>query len=238
MAQYLALLERDLAAVCRSWVARGWLCISGISAAILVLSQSREGVAASQIASAVQSAYLFLWSIVIIVLTAGAVSSETGVLADSVLSRPVKRYHYILAKLTARCLAVFVVFVAISASASYGAWRYASDCDVRFMDAALATSCTSLALLFLASLGVGLSTIVRSPLVSIVALSLLWYVAGAVFRFINVPYLSPFQLAANLPLIFQGELDADLMWKTPIGFLIPTVVAWGITVAHFHYKDV
>jgi len=238
MPQYVTLLGRDLATVFRSWLVRGWVVVAAFFAFAVLSGQRQEGVPASVLAANIQQVFLFLWSIFVIVISGGSVASEAGVLADSILSRPVTRAQYILAKLTGRSICVLAVFLLIAVPSTYVAWRYALECDISFVDGLLGTTCVALAMLFLTALGVALSSILRSSLIAIVVLALGWYAIGGIFEFLDVPYLSPFELAENLPAMLRGEAEAGLEWKIPIGFLIPTVAIWLATVAHFNYKDV
>src|SRR5207248_2484677 len=59
------------------------------------------------------------WTIVgsitlVVVLAAGAISSERGTLADSVLSRGISRYQYFLGKWHARLVAVLSTYLLLS----------------------------------------------------------------------------------------------------------------------------
>jgi len=240
MSPFWALVQRDLMTVAHSWVARGFLGVTAIAGLVTVMSRAQmPGASAADVAANWQITYLIIWNIFVIVLTAGAVSSEAGVMADAILSRPVKRYHYILAKLTARSIAVLIIFLAVAGPVTYAAWRYAGVCDIEsFWDVVVGTMFVALALLMLTALGVFLSSVMRSSLLAILSLALLWYAAGAIFQFLSVSYLSPFGLAANLPAMFRGELDSDLLWKTPLGFFLPTVIVWLGATAHFNCKDV
>ncbi|HOS92329.1 MAG TPA: hypothetical protein PLD23_10205 [Armatimonadota bacterium] len=237
MGAYVALLHRDLVTIARSWVARGWLVLSALAAAVAVLGQSTQGLPASQVAAQIQLTFLFLWSIFVIVIGASAVAPESGVLADSVLSRPVTRSQYILAKLTARSFAVLVVFVSVAGGSAYATWRYSKLPDVSFADVSLGVVHVLTALLFLVAVSVAMSSVMRTTFVAIVALVLAWYSVGALFEFLNVSFLSPFELRTSLPECLRGELDADLLWKIPLGFGIPTVAVWLATLAYFNYKD-
>src|SRR5262249_9281612 len=117
---YFAVLQADIGQTLRSWVFRLWVLVSLVAALGYLLY--RYGIyhetGLIQSASGMMSD-LLRWTVfgsvtLIIVLTAGAISSERGTMADSVLSRGISRHQYFLGKLHARLVAVLVTFFLMS----------------------------------------------------------------------------------------------------------------------------
>src|SRR5207248_9980672 len=72
------------------------------------------------------------WSVLgsvtlIVVLTAGSISSERGTMADSVLSRGISRYQYFLAKWHARLAVVLGTFLVMGLVALVGSFLFLHD---------------------------------------------------------------------------------------------------------------
>ncbi len=126
---YLAVFQADLASVLRNWVLRAWFLLTAVVALIAILDHADPPApaAASNVVTAflhpVASAsgsvavlrellrhYLVLWVTFVVLLSAGTITSELGVVADSVLSRGVSRWQYFLGKLSARLVAVLSVY--------------------------------------------------------------------------------------------------------------------------------
>src|SRR4051812_24891356 len=116
---YWAVFQFDVRQTVRSWVYRVWLMASLLAVAGYLLYRYAPYHEAGIIQTA--SAYvsdLLRWTVLvsaalIVVLTAGCISSERGTMADSVLSRGISRYQYFLGKWHARLATVLVTYWAI-----------------------------------------------------------------------------------------------------------------------------
>src|SRR5262249_6759775 len=120
---YWAVFQADLRQTLGSWVYRTWVLLSVLAAVGYLLY--RVGVYREagiiQYASALISD-LLRWSVLgsvtlVIILTAGSISSERGTLADSVLSRGISRYQYFLGKWHARLVVVLTTFLVMGLAA-------------------------------------------------------------------------------------------------------------------------
>src|SRR5262245_8818981 len=116
---YWAVLQADLKQTLRSWIYRVWVLVS-LGAAVGYLLY-RFG--AKQVGGFVQPAPEMLSDLMqwvafgsvtlVIVLTAGAICSERGTMADSVLSRGISRYQYFLGKWHSRLVVVLGTFLVL-----------------------------------------------------------------------------------------------------------------------------
>src|SRR5436309_5546857 len=109
---YWAVFQADLKHSLNSWIYRVWVLLSfGASIGYLLyrFGAKQESGIVQDVPKMVGD--LLHWVVygsvtLIIVLTAGAICSERGTMADSVLSRGISRYQYFLGKLHARLLLV------------------------------------------------------------------------------------------------------------------------------------
>lgn len=233
---FLTLLEADLRRLARSWVVRIWLILTFLFAFLIVLSAPGEGLPASQALANLLGTYPLVWSTFVIVISAGAVSSQAGVLADSILSKAVTRYDYLLAKVSAHLLAVWSVYLAVVLPAAYVLTRYATD-DLSARGVAWALLVVGAILFLLTALGVAFSTLFNRTLVAVVVLWLLWYAASTIFALLEVAYLSPLTVVEGLPAVLQGEYMVADQWQLLAGFGLPALLFLLLAVAYFARKD-
>ena len=114
LSPFLAIMQADLLSLFRSKLTYGWLVAALFLEVIRVLG-SRSGGSTSGVIGAGLSDFILIWSVIIIGLTASAVSSEAGEFTDSIMSKSVTRFDYLLAKFSSRIIYVLTVFGAISA---------------------------------------------------------------------------------------------------------------------------
>src|SRR5260370_17896645 len=117
---YYAVFQADVHATLRSWVYRIWVLASVLASAGFLLDNLGPSHTAGLIfPTSVFMNVLLRWTVlgsagIIVALTAGAISSERGTMADSVLSRGISRYQYFLGKWHARLAVVLVTYLVLA----------------------------------------------------------------------------------------------------------------------------
>src|SRR5205807_1919098 len=135
---YWAVFQADLRQTLGSWVYRVWILVSLLAAVGYLLYH----IGVYKEAGIVQSAArlisdLLRWSVLgsvtlIIVLTGGSISSERGIMADSVLSRGISRYQYFMGKWHARLVTVVGTFTLMGLTALVGSYFFLhEDLDIK-----------------------------------------------------------------------------------------------------------
>ncbi|MHB0997843.1 MAG: hypothetical protein ACYC27_01240 [Armatimonadota bacterium] len=203
-----AVLRADLTTLNKSWIVRIWLLallmtFLMVPVAMLVTNRAAP-IPASVALAAYLGFFLNVWGIVIIVLSAGSISSEADIVADGILSRACTRTQYILAKLSARVLVIGGVYLIGAGAAAYASSRYGLN-DVTWYTMLTGIAIVGMAIFMLVSLGVTMSVIFNNTIVSVIGLLLLWYVAGYIFTFAGAAYMSPTSLTRNLPQILRDS---------------------------------
>src|SRR5262249_20942462 len=125
---YYAVFQADLRQTLRSWVYRFWVLVSVLTAVGYLLYRAgvyRESKIIQPASTLVSD--LLRWTLLgsvtlIVMLTAGSISSERGTLADSVLSRGISRYQYFCGKWHARLVAVLGTFLVMGLLALLGSF--------------------------------------------------------------------------------------------------------------------
>lgn len=234
---FLALLETDFRTMLRSWLVRIWIVLlAGQGLFILAVSTDATNNAANTIAGLL-SIFPLVWSTVVIIVSGGAVSSESGVVADSILSKAVRRTEYILAKLLSRLGIVLGLFLALTVPVAYIIAQNASG-DVDSAGLVWAFAMVGLMLTLLTSLAVASSTLFNNTLVAVVVVWFAWYIAGAVTGLLQADYLSPLGIVDSLPALLEGDYNSDELLRSVLAYGVLAGASVTLTTLHFVRKDV
>jgi hypothetical protein len=234
MTPFLAMTQADLESLIKSRLVIGWIVAALFLGIIRVLSS--QGVSSSVAIARWLSDFVFLWSLIVIGITGTAVSSESGELADSLLSKSVKRYEYILAKFCSRMVLVFTVYACVSVVLSGLTMRVGVN-DIETYGLLFSIFAVGLALVMLTMMGVMFSTVFPSTIMSIVALLVTWYSMTFFFPlFSELEFLSPSYLVGELPRIIQGNWGGT-EWQTVSGFGLMSTAFVMISMLYFSNKD-
>jgi hypothetical protein len=240
---YWAVLQTDLRQTTANWVWRVWVFAS-IMAATLYLTHRFAVYREARFVQTVDKvvANLLHWTALgtvtlVVAFCSGAIATERGTLADSILCRGISRYQYFLAKLHSRLISVLGTYFVLTALV-VGVASFA------FPGLLTPTGCVAaLAGLgaFLAAVvcfGVATSALCGSTVLSV---SLLWiglYTLGFALTFLPDGYLTPDRMIDTLPKILQGLFIRDELYRS-IGYsLLAGTVAAGVGLVGFARSDV
>lgn len=204
-------------------------------ALVTITAAMHEGPASEALAGLL-SAYPLLWSTVAILISAGAVSSEAGVVADSILSKAVTRYEYILAKMVARLLTVVGLFVSVAIPAAVLIGRVEGS-DLARTGVVWSIVLIAAILALITSLAVTFSTLFNRTLVAVVVTWFLWYISNFIFAVLEIEEFSPVHVVEQLPLMLQGDYHAPDLWRTLALFSGTAGAVISLAVQHFARKD-
>lgn len=232
---FLAIMQADLVGLFKSKLTYGWLIAALFLEVIRVLSSHVGGTMSNVIGSAF-SDFILIWSVIIIGLTASAVSSEVGEFADSIMSKSVTRFDYLFAKFSARIVYVLTVFGVISLI-TIGLSLRLLDNDYQTYGLVYSAFLVALVLITLTTLGVALSTVSPNTIIAIIALLVIWYFMSIFFQPAGVGFLSPSNIASGLPHDIRGVWPSD-EWETVIGYVGIALSSFGLSTIYFYIKDV
>ena len=233
---FQVLLEADLVSMARSWAVRIWLILMTLQAMFMILVSTGEDSSAADALTTLLGAFPVIWSTFIIINTSGAVSSEAGVVADSILSKAVTRYDYILAKMAARLLTVIGPYLLITLPAAYLVSRYGQG-SLDATGTAWGIALVGMTLVLLTTLSVALSTLFNRTLVALIVAWFIWYSAGGITALFQVNELSPLHIVDSLPDLLVGNYVAADQWRILFGFTVVSAVVIVVAVVHFAHKD-
>lgn len=203
--------------------------------AAVALSDSEDTIPSEALAGLLGT-YPLIWSTFVILISAGAVASESGVVADSILSKSVTRYDYIFAKLGGRLLTVLGVYLAVALPTAYLIGRSEAS-DITGAGAAWGLLLTGMILVLITSVSVALSTLFNRTMVALVVAWILWYAVGGIFGVLEIAHLSPLLVVDSLPLILQDNYDTGDQWRTLGLFGAAALAVITFAAAYFARKD-
>lgn len=232
---FLAMTQADLEGMVKSKIVWGWIVAALFLEVMRSIGSGTMG--ASFTITEGLSDFIFIWSMIIIGITGSAVSSESGELADSLLSKAVKRHEYILAKFCSRVALVFTIYLGISTVLAGLTMRIGVN-DIEIYGLSFSILVVALVLIMLTIMGVTFSTIFPNTIVSIVALLVVWYSMTFFFSLIDeIKFLSPSYLIGELPKIIQGNWSGT-EWKIVSGFSLMCIAFLAVSLLYFSSKDV
>jgi hypothetical protein len=231
---YLTIVQADLVSLFKSRLTYGWL-IAGIFLEVITVLTASIITPTSAVITQGLSFFIYIWSMLMISVTASTVSSESGELADSILSKSVKRHDYILAKFSARIMYVLTIYSSITAVLVVGAVRLSEE-DYELYGLIASILIVALALVMLTTIGVTLSTFISNSVIAIVSLLILWYAMTFFFPVLDLELLSPGNILIVLPDIIQGIWTND-EWITVTSFALISLLSTAFTTIYFSTSD-
>ena len=235
MQAFLAILRYDLGLLTRSWITRIWLPLLVAPALFLVAVAANQDELASETLAAYLAAVLIpISGLAVAVLSSAAVSGESGIIADGILSRSVTRSEYMAAKVLSRLGFTAVIYMLVMIPFSYLIIRYAApDTSIGGVVIGLLTVC--LLLTFLGALGITFSTLFSNVLLAVLALLLIVVLSGFVLQFLGLTWMSTTAVVAGLPSTFRGETPA---WDLARTFLVfSSLTAAAITTSFWVFRE-
>lgn len=236
---FWALLLWELSKLGHSWVLRLWLLLTALVGILLVAvsANAGEGETGAQYFSIALSLYLTFGSVVFIIVSASSVASEREVVWDSILCRPVTRYHYILSKLASLILTVLVLYLLVVIPVGYLIGRYQPQSDLAVAGVTYGILSIGMVLTTLVTLGVAVSTLFDNTALAVVMVALIWLSLGFIFSFLDIAFLSPANLMDKLPQVMAGGFSGAEQWRIVGSFVGLMALFSTLAVVAFMRKD-
>jgi hypothetical protein len=235
MHAYIALLRYDVGQLARSWLVRLWIGLLVVPALFIVVVAANSTEKASETLAAYIAAGLVpVSALVIAIVSAAAVSAESSVAADAILSRSVTRSEYIAAKVTSRLAMTVLVFAAVAIPFAYLIVRYSAGSDTSVGGVIAGLTMVAAALVALAALGVALSTLLRNSLLSALIAIVVVGVSGAALQFLGLSSMSITAVLDDLPETFRG---GTAVWhEIRVVFVFASLAAIGVASSVFVFR--
>jgi ABC-type transport system involved in multi-copper enzyme maturation permease subunit len=240
---YWAVFQADVHQALRSWVYRVWVLAS--LAAMVGYLLYRYALAHE--AGIVQPASLLVsdllrWTVygsaaLIVVLTAGSISSERGTMADSVLSRGISRYQYFMGKWHARLATILGTYLLLGLVAVVSSLFLLHE-DVSLPGSLVALTTVAAILAAIITCGVTVSAISKSTVVGIAVLWVVLYGGGFALSLLPPRYPAPDRALQRLPHILQDQYDLRSLYQLVGWSALASCVVALVGMAYFARRDV
>ena len=237
MQAFLAILRYDLGLLTRSWITRIWLPLL-VAPALFLVAVAANG---DELASETLAAYL-KWVLIpvsglaVAVLSSAAVSGESGIIADGILSRSVTRSEYMAGKILSRLGFTAVIYLLVMIPFSSLIMRYAAP-DTSLSGVVVGLLVVCLLLTFLGALGITFSTSFSNVLVAVLILLLIAVLGGFVLQFLGLTWMSTTAVVSSLPDTFRGNTPVWDLVRIFLVFSVLTAAAIATSFWVFRERD-
>jgi hypothetical protein len=241
---YWAVFQADLKQTLKSWIYRVWVLVSlGAGVGYLLYRFGAKQVAgfvqpAPDMISDLMNWVAFGSVTLIIALTAGAICSERGTMADSVLSRGISRYQYFLGKWHARLAVVIGTFLVIALLAFIGSFFMLHSESLSFGGSAIAVATVAALLVMVITCGVSVSAVSSNTMVSIAIVWTALYGVGFALALLPETYPSPDRALQALPRVLKGFYDWHMVSRLIGGALVASLFVALAGMIGFSRRDV
>lgn len=240
---YWAVLQMDVWQTLRSWVFRVWVLAGALLGFGYLLHRAaihyQAGILQSSAAfmTEVLQFSLLIGSTLVILLTAGTISSERGILADSVLSRGISRYEYFLAKWHSRLLTTLASYWFLAGGLLLASC-FLLQFDLSIVGCLVGFVIVSAVLAMVTSLGVAMSTLCNSTVLAVAVLWMVLYGTGLGLALLGFGQLNPLRLHRLMALLVQGQYELGPQLELVGWCALISVAAAMVGLLHFARRDV
>lgn len=204
---FRALLRHDLNSLASSWLVRFWFILAGLLTLLIIAPGWPHLQTAPFIASILVPFLVLPWCVVVLVLAVNPVTgTRVEVLADGILCRPITRLEYLLAAWAARLVAVLGVYLVVTVPAILlvtFANRPAAPDQVTLYGVLAALAVVGLVQTFLVTMGFLLGTLLRSTMLAMAVVLLVWMPVNLVLSAFSLEEVSPLSLSQALPTLLR-----------------------------------
>ncbi len=208
-----AILRHELRSLLASWLVRFWFVATILLTLLILTANWHESPTALMLQAMLFPYLVFPWFLVVMVLGISPVTgSRLDALSDSILSRPLTRYEYLLAAWAARVLVVLGVYTAVMLPGGVliaSATRNVPEDPVTAYGLVLTLILAGLVQTLLVTLGFLMGTLLRRPLLAAVVLVFTWLPINLVLSTFSLEQFSPFTLYQAVPTLARMERSSE-----------------------------
>jgi hypothetical protein len=216
---YVAVFQSDLHHTLHSWLYRVWVLLSLLVSAGYVLYRYgayRDGNIVFSGAQMITDLmrWLVLGSVTLVIIqTAGCISSELGNLADSILSRGISRTQYFLGKWHSRLVCVLGTFLLLSLLLLGASYFLLPNEQLTLVGCLVAMLNVSALLIVVVTATVVVSAMAQSTLLGVAVVWTLLYGVGFGLSLLPASYPSPERALQALPNTLKGMYDLHSTYR-------------------------
>ncbi len=182
--------------------------------------------------------FIFFGSVVTLIVSSSSISGEIGGVADSLLSKSVKRWEYVLSKFVSRVVVVSTMYVLVIVPQVGILWklRYLPE-SVDYGNLFFIIVLVGLILIFFSSLGVMFSSLVSRTVLSLLPGIIVWFLLIFLFLATGWEFMySPVEIIGHFMQILEGSWDIEY-WKIILFYAGSPVIFFVVSLISFYRRD-
>ena len=222
----------------RSWLYRGWIGFTMFIVFLFVLIDLTGPGSESISIFLILSYFVFLGTLYSVVIGSSSITGEVRGISDSLLSKAVKRWEYILSKFLSQYfvnLFVYLLMVGLTTGIMYSFDKIPDDMD--WGNAVVLFTMVAMVLVLFTSVGVLFSTLASRTVFAFLMGISVWFVL--IFMFMIAPWesiYSPIAIIDNGENIIDGIWKVD-WWKLASFYILVPLGCFGLSLLAFYQKD-
>lgn len=230
---FLVLFSHEVKSGFKNPLQKTWIVVI-LFFALLFTSGSRN----LEAVSSLLVLFIFFGSVVTLIVSASSISGEISGIADSLLSKSVRRWEYLLSKfLSQMVVAVTIYFLVVVLSVGI-LWnfKFLPD-DLKYENLFFVIFLVGLVLLFFSSCGVMFSSIFSRTVLSFLSGVVVWFLL--VFLFLSTGWeviYSPVEIIGHFLQILEDSWDIEY-WKIVLFYAGSPFLFFIISLVCFYQRD-
>lgn len=182
--------------------------------------------------------FVFSGSIIAVVISSGSISGEIGGIADSLLSKSVKRWEYLLSRFISQIAVVCIVYFLIFALMVGILWNFELlPADLSYRNLFFIIALMGLVLVFFSSIGVMFSSLFSKTIFSVLTGIIVWFVFIFLLMVTNWEFLySPVEILRHFTPILESSWDVEY-WKLVLFYTGSPFLFLFISLIFFYQRD-
>jgi len=230
---FLTLYQHEIKVGFKSYLQIAWIIITLFLALLFTL-----GNGSLETINFLLIFFVFFGSIITVVISSASISGEIGGIADSLLSKSVKRWEYLLSKFISQITIVSIVYFLIFALVVGILWNFELLPDnLSYRNLFFIIALIGLVLVFFSSIGLMFSSIFSKTIFSVLAGIIVWFLFIFLLMITNWEFLySPFEILRHFTPILENSWDVEY-WKLILFYIGSPFLFLFVTLIFFYQRD-
>lgn len=182
--------------------------------------------------------FIFFGSVVTLILSSSSISSEINGIADSLLSKSVKRWEYVLSKFVSQVVVVVLVYMLVVLLQVGILWKFNFLPEILdYENLVFFIMLVGLVLIFFCTVGVMFSSLFSRTVVSLLPGFIVWFLLVFLFLATGWDFMySPVDIFEHFLPILDGSWDVEF-WKIILFYAGFSVLCFVCSLIWFYQRD-
>jgi ABC-type transport system involved in multi-copper enzyme maturation permease subunit len=222
----------------RSWLYRVWIGFTFFIVFLFLMTELQGESEGGSSIFMILAYFTFAGTLYSVVIGSAAISGEVGGIADSLLSKAVRRWEYILSKYLSQFFLVLFVYFLMVGLTSFMLWSFDRiPDDMDWFNATVLFVLVAMVLVLFTSVGVVFSTMASRTVFAFLMGIMIWFILIFMFMITNWESIySPIAIIENFDRILDGIWDVD-WWKLAAYYVGAPLACFGVSLLFFYQRD-